>query len=304
MTSLRLGILTDSAPKQQALAQLVAQSGHQLSCQLLLEPSATSITSPQIDAWLVDVAEEYPDDHHLLEQLFSESPVPILFSDSTEFPPGSHEHSAFLRSTAQRLRRLSGDINLQQANPAQDLWILAASTGGPAAVKRFISKLPDNLGVAFLYVQHIDAFQTAPLIKMMTSAGGYPSMLASQGMVMEANRLILVTALDHVEILENRTLTVTQGGGWKGDYAPSIDQICANAARIYRQNCGLIIFTGMGDDGADSCRLIKQLGGKVWVQTPTDCTIDSMPVSALATGCVGMSGTPEILAQLLTKQYR
>jgi chemosensory pili system protein ChpB (putative protein-glutamate methylesterase) len=304
VTSLRLGILTDSAPKQQALAQLVAQSGHQLCCQLLLEPAATAITSPQIDAWLVDVAEEYPDDHHLLEQLFSESPVPILFSDSTEFPPGSHEHSAFLRTTAQRLRRLSGDINLQQANPARDLWILAASTGGPAAVKRFLSQLPDNLGVAFLYVQHIDPQQTATLIRMMTSAGEYPSLLANQGMVLEANRLILVTAADHVEILENRTLAVTQGGGWKGDYAPSIDQICANAARIYRQNCGLIIFTGMGDDGADSCRLIKQQGGKVWVQSPTDCTIDSMPVSALATGCVGMNGTPEILAQLLTKQYR
>jgi chemosensory pili system protein ChpB (putative protein-glutamate methylesterase) len=304
VNSLRLGILTDSAPKQQALAQLVAQSGHQLCYQLLLAPEAASIASPQLDAWLVDVAEEYPDDHHLLEQLFSESPVPVLFSDSTEFPPGSHEHSAFLRSTAQRLRRLSGDINLQQANPAQDLWILAASTGGPAAVKRFISKLPDNLGVAFLYVQHIDPYQTAPLIKMMTSAGGYPSIVANTGMVMEANRLILVTAADHVEILENRTLAVTQGQGWNGDYAPSIDQICANAARIYRQQCGLIIFTGMGDDGADSCRLIKQLGGKVWVQTPTDCTIDSMPVSALATGCVEMTGTPETLAQLLSKQYR
>lgn len=304
MTSLRLGILTDSAPKQQALARLVAQSGHQLCCQLLLEPAVTAITSPEIDVWLVDVAEEYPDDHHLLEQLFSESPVPILVSDSTEFPPGSNEHTAFLRSTAQRLRRLSGDISLQQTTPAQDLWILAASTGGPAAVKRFLGKLPDNLGVAFLYVQHIDPLQTAPLIRMMTSAGGYPSLLASQGMVLEANRLILVTALDHVEILENRTLAVTQGKGWLGDYAPSIDQICANAAHIYRQRCGLIIFTGMGDDGADSCRLIKQLGGKVWVQTPTDCTIDSMPVSALATGCVGVTGTPENLALLLTKHYR
>ena len=304
---LQLGILVDSAQKQQALTHLVTQSGHKVGCHLLLPtPQAASqkLAEHALDAWVVDVAEDYCDDQQLLEQLFAQSRVPIILSDSSEFAPGSEAHSAWLRRTGLRLQRLRGDINLQQANPANELWLLAASTGGPAAVKRFLAQLPANLGIAFLYVQHIDANQAVTLNRMMSNAGSYPAMVATQGVVLEANSLTLVTARDPVEILENGTLVVNYGQSWKGSYAPSIDQLAANAARIYRERCGLIIFTGMGDDGAVSCRLIKQVGGKAWVQSPDDCTSDSMPVSALATGCVGLSGTPEYLARSLAQLKR
>jgi chemosensory pili system protein ChpB (putative protein-glutamate methylesterase) len=301
---LQLGILVDSAQKQQALSQLVAQSGHKVGCHLLLsarDAANRQLMEQPLDAWLVDIAEDYCDDQQLLEQLFAQSRVPIILSDSSEFAPGSDAHSAWLRRTSLRLQRLRGDINLQQAHPASELWILAASTGGPAAVKRFLAHLPANLGIAFLYVQHIDAHQAVTLNRMMSNAGSYPAMVATQGVVLEANSLTLVTARDPVEILENGTLALNYGQSWKGSYAPSIDQIAANAARIYRERCGLIIFTGMGDDGTASCRLIKQVGGKAWAQSPDDCTSDSMPVSALATGCVSLSGTPEYLARALAQ---
>ena len=304
---LQLGILVDSAHKQQALTQLVARSGHKVGGHLLLSACKTvnqQLLEQPLDAWLVDVAEDYCDDQQLLEQLFAQSRVPIILSDSSEFAPGSDEHSAWLRRTGLRLQRLRGDINLQQANPASELWVLAASTGGPAAVKRFLAQLPANLGIAFLYVQHIDANQAVTLNRMMSNAGSYAAMVATQGVVLEANSLTLVTARDSVEILENGTLVVNYGQSWEGSYAPSIDQLAANAARIYRERCGLIIFTGMGDDGAASCRLIKQVGGKAWAQSPDDCTSDSMPVSALATACISLNGTPEYLARALAQLKR
>ena len=304
---LQLGLLVDSAHKQQALSQLIAHSGHKVGCHLLLsaqQPANAQPLAEPLDAWVVDVADDYCDEQQLLEQLFAQSRVPIILSDSSEFAPDSDEHNAWLRRIALRLQRLRGDINLQQASPASELWVLAASTGGPAAVKRFLATLPANLGIAFLYVQHIDANQAATLNRMMTNAGSYPAMVATQGIVLEANSLTVVTARDPVEILENRTLAVNYGQSWKGSYAPSIDQIAANAARVYRERCGLIIFTGMGDDGAASCRLVKQVGGKAWAQSPNDCTSDSMPVSALATGCISLNGTPEYLAQALARLKR
>jgi chemosensory pili system protein ChpB (putative protein-glutamate methylesterase) len=304
---LQLGILVDSAHKQQALTDLIALSGHTVGCHLLLsarEAANQQVLEQPLDAWVVDVAEDYCDEQQLLEQLFAQSRIPIILSDSSEFPPGSEDHSAWLRRTGLRLQRLRGDINLQQANPASELWVLAASTGGPAAVKRFLAQLPANLGIAFLYAQHIDANQAATLNRMMSNAGNYPAMVATQGVVLEPNSLTLVTARDAVEILENGTLVIHYGQSWKGSYAPSIDQLAANAARIYRERSGLIIFTGMGDDGAASCRLIKQVGGKAWAQSPNDCTSDSMPVSALATGCVSLSGTPEYLARSLAQLRR
>lgn len=298
---LRLGLLVDSASKQQVLAQLIANSGHRLGQQYVLGQAQAWVDDPDVDAWLVDVAADYADDQHLLENLFSRSRIPVILSDSSEFSAGSDEHTAWLRRTSLRLQRLPGDINLQQARPANELWVLAASTGGPAAVKRFLASLPADLGIAFLYVQHIDANQAVTLNRMMTNAGNYPAMVATQGLVLEANSLTLITARDSVELLNNGTLVVHHDQPWKGDYAPSIDQVAANAAQVYRERSGLIIFTGMGDDGAASCRIVKQVGGQVWVQRPDDCTSDSMPVSALATGCVGLSGTPEYLAKALSK---
>lgn len=301
---LRLGLLVDNTAKQKALAQLVAQAGHKVGLSVVLEGNATRDTQvdthAELDAWLVDIAEESHDEQQL-DALFAQSRIPIILSDSSEFSTGSDDHVAWLRRTGMRLQRLRSDINLQQSTPASELWLLAASTGGPAAVKRFLAELPANLGIAFLYVQHIDAQQAVTLNRMMTNAGHYPAMVATQGLVLAANSLTLITARDPVELLDNGTLMLNYGQHWKGSYAPSIDQIAANAARIYRERCNLIIFTGMGDDGAASCRLIKQVGGKVWVQSPDDCTSDSMPVSALATGCVSLSGTPEYLARALVQ---
>lgn len=302
---LRLGLLVDNTIKQKALAQLVAQAGHKVGLSVVLEGNtdAPLEAHAELDAWLVDVAEESHDGQHL-DTLFAQSRIPIILSDSSEFAVGSEGHTAWLRRIGMRLQRLRSDINLQQSTPASELWLLAASTGGPAAVKRFLAELPANLGVAFLYVQHIDAQQAVTLNRMMSNAGHYPAMVATQGLVLAANSLTLITARDPVELLDNGTLMLNYGQHWKGSYAPSIDQITANAARIYRERCNLIIFTGMGDDGAASCRLIKQVGGKVWVQSPDDCTSDSMPVSALATGCVSLSGTPEYLAKALVQTRR
>jgi len=303
MVCLRVGIAVDSAVKQPTLAQLVIQAGHQLACQLVLNQTSQGLPGDNLDAWLVDVDETFNDDQQLLEQIFNHSHLPIIVNDSGDYPPGSTEHCASLKRTSERLARLNSDVQLQALRPARQLWILAASTGGPAAVKRFLTCLPDKLGLAFIYAQHIDQRQMASLGRMMASASKYPVQLAHTGMVLAADRLVLVSAAEQVSILENRTLAQVAGRGWKGSYAPSIDQLVANAARIYRQDCGLIIFTGMGDDGAYACRLVKQLGGTAWVQAPADCTIDSMPSAALATGCIALSGTPETLAQALSQRY-
>lgn len=306
---LRLGLLVDNTAKQKALAQLVMQAGHKVGVSLVLDGKARRDTNAELDAWLVDIAEESDaeqshDDQQLLDTLFTQSRIPVILSDSSEFSVGSEGHNAWSRRTSMRLQRLRSDINLQHAAPASELWLLAASTGGPAAVKRFLAHLPANLGIAFLYVQHIDAHQTVTLNRMMNNAGNYPAMIATEGRVLAANSLTLITAGDPVELLDNGTLMLNRGKEWKGCYAPSIDQVAANAARIYRERCNLIIFTGMGDDGAASCRLIRQVGGKVWVQSPSDCTSDSMPVSALATGCVSLSGTPEYLAKALVEAHQ
>lgn len=305
---LRIGILVDSLLKQQYLTTVIAQSQHQVGFRGMASLPATDLpdVNKDIDAWIIDIAESPEAGIHelnaveprALDYLLEHVTVPVILNDSSDHASGSAEHSAWLRRITQRLRHLSGEVNLQLAERTSHLWVLAASTGGPAAVKEFLSHLPGALGIAFIYVQHIDTPYAPTLLKMMGTAGSYPAALASHGCVLQADTLTLVTAERRVDVLQNGTLAITNES-WSGCYSPSIDQLAANVARIYRERSGLIIFTGMGDDGAASGRLIKQQGGQVWIQSPASCTSSSMPESALATDCVSYSGTPTELAQHL-----
>lgn len=300
----------DSSLKQQYLGNMVVQAGHNIGFAYVLSASAALPSLDQkVDAWVVDVSE--PDDGEgdseqkaamvaLLNDLLEQPRVPVIVNDAVELTQGSADYNNWVRRMLQRLERLSGDINLQAGGGASEVWVLAASTGGPAAVKDFLKQLPAELNIAFVYVQHIDSGQAETLVKMMTSAGRYAVSIAKQGSVLSDNTITVVTADRSVNIHDNGTLVVSKNP-WGGCYSPSIDQVTANVARVYRQRSGIIIFSGMGDDGAASCRLMKQQGGKVWVQSPEQSTIASMPESAIATGTVSFIGTPSELADALAK---
>ncbi|GGY82595.1 protein-glutamate methylesterase [Cellvibrio zantedeschiae] len=310
MSGLSIGILVDSPLKQQYLGNMVVQAGHKIGFAWSLSASSVLPGIQQnVDAWVVDVNE--PDDGDetnsqkmalsaFIDNLLEQTSVPVIVNDAAELTQSSADYNNWVRRMLQRLERLSGDINLQASGGASEVWVLGASTGGPAAVKDFLKQLPPELNVAFVYVQHIDSGQAETLVKMMSSAGRYSVSIARQGSVLSDNTITLVTADRSVSIHDNGTLVVGKNP-WGGCYSPSIDQVTANVARVYRQRSGIIIFSGMGDDGAASCRLIKQQGGKVWVQSPEQSTISSMPEAAIATGTVSFTGTPPELADALAR---
>lgn len=304
MTGLRIGLLVDSALKRQYLALSAREAGHELVASLLLDDCPINSPAPDsADAWVVDVTLD-PDAEppESVQALLEHAEAPLIISDSSEYRPGSEEHTAWLKRTLAKLRQLAGDINLQRVPKARELWILAASTGGPAAVKDFLYALEPNLDVAFMYVQHIDTSYTGTLVRMM-SQSPYPAALASDGAVVQANQMLIVTACERVDLLDNGTLAIS-GDPWGGPYAPSVDQLVANAARVYGDQLGLIVFTGMGNDGATACRLVRQRGGTIWAQDPDSCTSASMPDAALATGAVDVTGTPVELANRLSAHCR
>lgn len=306
---LSVGILVDSELKQEYLSTMVVQAGHSVGFSCVVGSDALPDLHHSVDAWVLDLiesnqsqldAEQQKVIRTLLDSLIMQTEIPVIIDDGIEFRKGSSEHQEWIRRMLLRLERLAGDVNLQQVEPAQEVWILAASTGGPEAVKDFMQALPANLNISLLYVQHINAGQGAALVKIMGNAGHYPAYVAQQGTVLINNTLTLITAERVVSIHDNGTLSLSNNR-WSGFYAPSIDQVAANVARVYRNRCGIIVFTGMGDDGAASCRFIKQHGGQVWAQSPSSCAISSMPDCAIATKTVSLVATPEDLAMALAK---
>lgn len=319
-TPLRLGVLVDSEAKLALIKTAVGQTGQKIEyCALV--PSVDDVGGQgeaslsldqlervgELDAWLVDIIHAEDDTQHvpgaaILGALLS-SPVPVLLNDSSELGDSAADKVAWIGRIKQRVQRLIGEVNLQEQRAANDVWVLAASTGGPTAVCEFLRALEPDLGVGFLYVQHINEGYSPALMNMTTRAGYYPAMSAAQGSVIQANTITVMDPAHRVQVLENGTL-ILHDEPWGGRFQPSIDQLASNLARTHKSRCGMIVFSGMGDDGSASCRVIKQQGGEVWVQSPEHCVVDSMPAATLATGCVGLTAEPADLAQALNQRMK
>ena len=133
------------------------------------------------------------------------------------------------------------------------IWLLGASTGGLQAVQQFLSKVPVSNEVAFIYVQHIAVEQIDTLLRLIESQTGWPARQAVTGQLIKPGSVTLISPKFETR-LSKQGWMLRFNSRWSGHYAPSIDQLAARLALVYKRNCGVIIFTGMGDDGAKGCQ--------------------------------------------------
>jgi chemosensory pili system protein ChpB (putative protein-glutamate methylesterase) len=325
---LRIGLLAHTQLQQRSLRVLVEESGHHaVTCPLITELAEQAdlervSRAREVDAWLVvvdadgdstgkDNAHNATDgEQNLLQWLehehwLDQRSAPVIFCDGPVSGTHDQQHQAWARRVREKLHHLTGAINLanSEQGSAKHVWVLAASTGGPAAVKQFLGALPPGLDVGFIYVQHIDTGFKDTLAQVMSRAGSYSARVVEHGSVIRPNEVAIVSPDHATELLANGTFVVNDRA-WAAPYRPSADYIIANVAHCYGRRSGVIVFTGMGDDGAMGSRLMRQKGGQVWVQSPSTCTSDSMPNSTLAMGCVEFEGNPVVLAGQLVRELQ
>lgn len=315
--SLRIGVFVRDKVQQKVLQALIEECGHQLTesvlrCELQAKKDSShpaGLDEDKLDVWIVLTDEDSADNEEFADQIddwLENLCTPAIICDGIgegkSALTNSDEYMAWSQRLKKKLSHLEGTINLEQDNqkPAHDVWVLAASTGGPAAVKEFLSELPPGLDVGFVYVQHINRGFDDTLARTISKHSHYPAYLATNGDVVNVNQVAIISPEKVTEVLDNKTFEVREEN-WQAPYTPSVDCIIASVACAYPNRCGAIVFTGMGDDGAASCRIMHRNGGKVWVQTPGSCTSDSMPQSVIEQGCVDFKGTPYILAQRLVQ---
>lgn len=299
---LRIGLLVDTAAQLNVLRLLVGESGHQVVTTVLIKDFAGFCqrpTMPALDAWLVILPLEN-DSWAAIDTWLEQLPLPVIIDDGRHADAADVDYEAWRRRVLKKLQQLHGAINLERhpAGAAKTLWVLAASTGGPKAVTEFFRALPAGLDLGFVYVQHINQGYERSLVEMITRHSSYPAFAVADGDVLHAGATAVIAGPQWVDFLANGTVVV-RAERWPGIYSPSVDQVFANLARSFGARCNVIVFSGMGEDGAAGARLVHQQGGQVWVQQPQSCTVSSMPDRVLATGTVAVTGTPAELAALL-----
>lgn len=200
-----------------------------------------------------------------------------------------------LSRTPQSGRGQSGQV----LRPATQVWVLGASIGGPQALKRFLAALPRDLPACLVLAQHIGANFINLLAQQLAAVTRLRVLPAQPGQVLAHGEVVLAPVESRLLIGAGGLVRFTQLADSGIFYKPSIDAAIAEVTARYGRRCGVILFSGMGDDGVKGARMLRAQGGEVWAQDAGSCLISGMPDQARRAGLVNYSGTPEQLAARL-----
>src|SRR5690606_17410435 len=178
--------------------------------------------------------------------------------------------------------RLPGTAAVTLAPAAElQVWVLAASTGGIQAVSRFLALLPPSPRVALVYVQHFVAHQHGQLLKIVARNCAWPVRGIDYGASLRGGWVTVPSPEERFDIDHEGLLGVAGAQGWQAPYRPNIDEVAEQVSGYYGGRAGIIVFSGMGDDGGRGSALISAGGGQVWVQSPASCAAVAMPEAVL-----------------------
>ncbi len=322
-----IGVIVDSPLQRHVLHRVLSAYGLSvsLSCEPALFEHQPRERIEQADCWLVDISDEALEEP-ILEILFGLDDKPVLFGLGKA--PEKHDelYISWERRLLAKLQEHLGRIEVLDSEasilaldaadesppvrheaahahvPAKEVWILAASLGGPAAVKEFLDEMPADIDVGFLYAQHVDPHFSKVLTQVLSRHSELDLRPLESGRELGAGEVLMVP-VDREVRFGSGGMTIKEKP-WQGPYGPSIDQLFANALDHYGERCHAMVFSGMGNDGALTAPRMKRAGCQIWTQKPDTCANSAMPDSIIDLQCSDYTATPKDLAAALIDRRR
>ena len=180
------------------------------------------------------------------------------------------------------------------ASRSIDIVGVAASTGGPAALYRFLEALPRTLDVPILVVQHIAHGFVDGLARWLSGATTLPVLVAVDGAKPEGGHVYLAPDDRHLTLhLGRLRLSAAEP---VGGFRPSATALFRSLAVSHGETAVAVVLTGMGTDGLDGATAIRDAGGLVLAQDAASSAVFGMPQAVVNAGVAHAVGPVEELA--------
>lgn len=176
---------------------------------------------------------------------------------------------------------------------------IGASAGGLDALERFFGNMPENTGMAFIVVSHLDPSHVSIMPELIQKTTRMKLFQAEDGMLIEPDHIYVAPPNRDLAIL-NRTIQLIEPLEAHGFRLP-IDYFFKSLSADLGGKAVCIILSGMASDGTAGLKAIKNELGLVVVQDPKSAKFDGMPNSAIKTGLADYILTPEEMADQLVK---
>lgn len=166
-----------------------------------------------------------------------------------------------------------------------DIVAIGVSTGGPVALGEVIPYLPEDLGVPVVLVQHMPPSFTGSLADTLARKSHLQVKEASEGEAVVAGKVLIAPGGKHMVLKpapkgsQHKCVVEFNMDPPENSCRPAVDVLFRSVANCYGGNMLAVIMTGMGSDGKEGVKYMKQYGCICLSQTADTCVVYGMPLA-------------------------
>ena len=183
------------------------------------------------------------------------------------------------------------------------LLAIGTSTGGPVALQKVLTELPKDYPLPILLIQHMPGTFTTAFSQRLDRACAIRVREAANGDRLEPGLALLAPGGMQMT-LEGRggQMSVKISEATAGqNYKPCVDITFSSIAKQMAGQTLAVVLTGMGADGREGAKLLKQGGAHVWAQDEQSCVVYGMPAAIVNAGLADQVLSLEQMGKSLAK---
>ncbi len=174
---------------------------------------------------------------------------------------------------------------------------IGVSTGGPPVLETILSGLPQDFAAPILIVQHIAAGFLPGLVSWLTQVTKFPVRIAVQGEILLTGHAYLAPDNHHMGVSARRI--ALSDAPAESNLRPAVSYLFRSVAQGFGANAAGVLLTGMGRDGADELKLMKDKGAVTIAQDAASSVVHGMPGEAIKLGAAIHILPPDKVAAML-----
>ncbi|WP_162046814.1 protein-glutamate methylesterase/protein-glutamine glutaminase [Vibrio taketomensis] len=217
--------------------------------------------------------------------LIARTTTPSVERTTTRTPATTLQRQTSVRS-ATAAPAVTPNVRFKPTGKKYQLTAIGTSTGGPVALQKILTNLPVNYPHPILLIQHMPATFTAAFASRLDSLCKIEVKEATDGDILKAGVAYLAPGGKQM-MIEGRPgsakLRIIDGGE-RMNYKPCVDVTFGSAAKIYSDKVLSMVLTGMGADGREGARMLKNAGATIWAQDEESCVVYGMPQAVAKEG--------------------
>lgn len=189
-------------------------------------------------------------------------------------------------------------VQTHRASAEVKIVAVGASTGGPMVIQTILSELDKDFATPILIVQHMTSGFIEGFAEWLSQSSGLPVHVAAEGEHISPGHVYIAPDGFQMGVKVGGRITLSKDEPENG-LRPSVSYLFRSVANAYgRQGVGVLL-TGMGKDGAEELKLMKETGAVTVVQDEESCVVPGMPGEAIKIGAESYVLSPDRIAGAL-----